>query len=221
MSVILYLDTTGSRLMLGLSREGRMLGDVALPCETHRYHSAMLVPAIEDLLWQAKLAVSDLTALAVNIGPGSFTGIRTGLVTVRIMAQFLQIPVHCFNAFDLLASEDGAETAVYLDALRGRAYHAVIRLTEAGPVYGQEPVLKTLESPPPVLAAGVRRRASQTLLPLFEGGVELIPDGASTPSRMLALITRYGDVWLRSWREVAPLYLQEPSITLRKTPSAP
>lgn len=218
MSRILYLDTTLSRLMLGVSDETRMLARFDAPCESHRYHSAMLVPAIQDLLKETETDVQHLTALAVNLGPGSFTGLRTGITTARTMGQFLNLPTYGMNAFELLAAAQTQNTAIYIDALRLRSYHAVLRFEAEGPVYEQEPSLRMLLPEGNEAPAHSRLLLSPALAPLFPGqDAELIGD-VFTPDVMLNLIQHYGDRFKRSWPEIKPFYLQAPSITLKAPP---
>lgn len=218
---VLYLDTATSRLMLALSREGQMLVERNVPCDSHRYHSALMIPAIQEMLAEANLSVNDLTALAVNHGPGSFTGIRTGIITVRTMAQFLNLPVHVFNPFELLASGYEQPVSVYLDALRGRAYHARLSFNEAGPVYEAAPAFVTLQPEGCLTMPAGSVLISPTLSAFFPSVMpDLIADELFTPARMLALIMQYGDRFVTGWQSVRPLYLQEPSITIRKVQPA-
>lgn len=215
---ILHLDTTTNRLHLALSRNGEVLSQLCQPCESHRYHSAVIVPAIQDMLKQTSLTSGDLTALAVNQGPGSFTGIRTGIITARTMAQFLRIPVYTFNIFELLATQTDNTVAVYLDALRNRAYHASLSLGPEGPVYRQEATLRLLQpEEPPVHTEDLL--VSPSLASIFkDSAVRLIPEDFSPIQPMLDLIHRYGERFERQWEDVKPLYSQEPSITLKKKP---
>ncbi|MCE3235921.1 MAG: tRNA threonylcarbamoyladenosine biosynthesis protein TsaB [Vampirovibrio sp.] len=218
---ILYLDTATSRLMLAVSHQGQFVAQRNVACESHRYHSALIIPAIQDMLQEADLSVSNLAALAVNHGPGSFTGIRTGIITVRTMAQFLNLPVHGFNPFELLAYGYTQPVSVYIDALRGRAYHARVSFDEAGPVYEVPPALITLKPEGQAIEPDTVALVSPTLNAFFpETGVDWIPDDFFSPAPMLALIKRYHDRFVTGWQAVRPLYLQEPSITLRKAPSA-
>lgn len=213
---ILHLDTTTNRLHLALSRNGETLSALCQPCESHRYHSAVIVPAIQDMLKQAGLTPQDLTTLAVNQGPGSFTGIRTGIITARTMAQFLRIPVYTFNIFELLATQSDNTVAIYLDALRNRAYHASLSLGPDGPIYRQEPTLRLLQPQQPPMHTE-ELLVSPSLAPLFkESAVRLIPEDFSPTQPMLDLIHRYGERFKRNWEDVKPLYSQEPSITLKK-----
>lgn len=223
MSAILCLDTTASRLMIGVGGDGVVRGRYTAQTNSHRYHSALLVPAIQQVLDEAGVTAQELTALAVNHGPGSFTGIRTGISTIRTMAQFLELPVHVFNSFELLASNDQAPVTIALDALRGRIYRATLHFEASGSVYSEAPALETLAPSESPDIQATRLMVSPTLMETFTStserqGIPLspIPEQPDTPSDMLSLIARYGAAFARPWQEVKPLYLQEPSITLRK-----
>lgn len=213
---ILHLDTTTSQLHVALSQDGRFLFEQCLPCESHRYHSAMLVPAIQELLKSAGLSVNALTALAVNQGPGSFTGIRTGVITARTMAQFLKVPVYQFNAFELLAAQHEAPVAVYLDALRGRAYHAHLQIEPWGTRYQQAPTLVQLDAAA-LPDADTLCVISPALAEFFTGrSVQLISKDWRPQAVMLRLMGQSPAAYRQDWSAVRPLYIQEPSITLKK-----
>lgn len=213
----LFIDTTTNRLMLALGQPGRITAAQDVPCESHRYHSALMIPAIEDMLRDNGLAVADLKALAVNVGPGSFTGIRTGLITARTMAQFLDLPVYCFNTFELLAAHAVEPTAIYLDALRGRAYYACLSWTEDGPQYWRQPpgLVRLNENPPdpPPIARLMVSPGLEGYFPWAKP--RLVPADFFSPNAMALLMARYGPWFARPWPDVHPLYLQEPSITLK------
>jgi tRNA threonylcarbamoyladenosine biosynthesis protein TsaB len=215
MTRILYLDTATNRLMLGLSDESRMLACFTAPCESHRYHSAMLIPAIQDLLREANSGIQDLTALAVNLGPGSFTGIRTGITTARTMGQFLNLPVYGFNAFELLTANEPEDTAVYLDALRLRSYHTVLRFTSVGPVYRQEPELHLLDAEQNTPPEQAKLLLSPSLPALFPAAEAYLIEDSFTPDTMLSLIRRHGAYFQKTWQDIKPFYLQAPSITVK------
>ena len=135
---ILYLDTAGAELMVGVSSAGAMLFRHREASGSQRYHSALLIPTIEKALKRVGISVQDLDAVCVNIGPGSFTGIRTGIASVRTLAQFLpklSETIYAFNAFEILRGglmETGGGNqpaiSIYIDALRDRAYHAMVGL---------------------------------------------------------------------------------------------
>lgn len=123
-------------------------------------HGEMLAPGIERVLGEAGVTADDLTAIAVGIGPGPFTGLRVGLVTARTLAMVRGLPVHGVCTLDVMAAEalDAGLTdfAVATDARRKEVYlaeyadgrrvsgPAVVRPVEAarsGPVVGRGALL--------------------------------------------------------------------------------
>ena len=56
-------------------------------------HGEQLAPMIEQALRQAGASPTDLTGIAVGVGPGPFTGLRVGMVTARTLGYVLDIPV--------------------------------------------------------------------------------------------------------------------------------
>jgi tRNA threonylcarbamoyl adenosine modification protein YeaZ len=68
-------------------------------------HGEQLAPLIEAVLLDRGLVRQDLTAIAVGVGPGPFTGLRVGLVTARTLALALELPVYGVCTLDVLAIE--------------------------------------------------------------------------------------------------------------------
>ena len=66
-------------------------------------HSEQLVPHIETVLTTGKVKKSDITGIAVTIGPGSFTGLRIGLGTAKALAYAWNVPVVGVLTTDVLA----------------------------------------------------------------------------------------------------------------------
>ena len=99
--------------------------------EQRMKHGEQLAPLIEQVLADAGIVRQDLTALAVGIGPGPFTGLRVGLVTARTLAFVLEIPVYGVCSLDIIAVEAalgaepvGADFVVATDARRKEVYLA-------------------------------------------------------------------------------------------------
>ncbi len=92
MSTVLIIDTTDNKTMtVGLRIDGKMfLKKQALD----RRKAQVVLPLLEELLVEHELQQSDLTAIEVNPGPGSFTGIRVGLSIANTLGFLLQIPVN-------------------------------------------------------------------------------------------------------------------------------
>lgn len=75
-------------------------------------HGEQLMPLVHDALDRVGIAPRDVTAVAVGVGPGPFTGLRVGLVTARMLSHALSIPVYGACSLDVLAVEAVATGAV-------------------------------------------------------------------------------------------------------------
>lgn len=220
-SVLLILDTTTPQLHLGLSQNSQLIAEQAYPGQSHRYHSALVVPAIQELLSTHHFTANNLTGLAVCTGPGSFTGLRTGIITMRTMAQFLNIPIYGFNRFELLAESFSQPVAIYLDAMRGKSFHASLAIQQGRPEYLTQPQLVYLDNTNASLVTEHLPLIEEPLKTFFEGQASQILTNYQPIRAMHQLIQKSPESWITRWQEVRPLYLQEPSITLKKTaPSA-
>jgi len=82
--LILAMDTSGPSVSVALWREGRLLTETT--SQTGRPHSTTLMPLTEGLLLDSGLKVADIDAYACTLGPGSYTGLRIGVSTIKAMA---------------------------------------------------------------------------------------------------------------------------------------
>lgn len=93
-------------------------------------HGEQLAPLIEAVLTDSGIVRQDLTAIAVGVGPGPFTGLRVGLVTARTLGFVLEIPVYGVCTLDVIAIQaidTGAVAGDFLvatDARRKEVYLA-------------------------------------------------------------------------------------------------
>src|SRR5256885_10322814 len=100
-----------------------------------RRHAETLVPAIEFLCKQAHIELSEIGAVAVDIGPGMFTGLRVGVATRKAMASALRIPMVGVSSLDLLAFEvrwTPRRIVSVVDARRGEGFFAFYRQGAGG-----------------------------------------------------------------------------------------
>jgi len=91
-------------------------------------HEETVMPAVDELLAETGIFPTDLTALAVDVGPGSFTGVRIGVCHGNAMALALGLPVISVNALEALAWPllgGGAPVAAIIDARNGNGYGAL------------------------------------------------------------------------------------------------
>jgi tRNA threonylcarbamoyladenosine biosynthesis protein TsaB len=121
--LLLAIETATTAMSVALLR-GEVLVAEITTCD-ERVHSTRLLPALETLLAQAAVGLGEVQAFAVSIGPGSFTGLRIGLATVKGLAFRTGRPVAAVPTLAALAaSADSAPgpVAALLDARRGEAY---------------------------------------------------------------------------------------------------
>jgi tRNA threonylcarbamoyladenosine biosynthesis protein TsaB len=100
-----------------------------------RRHAESLVPAIRFCCEQARVELSDVSVIAVDIGPGLFTGLRVGIATAKAMAQALRVPMIGLSSLDLLAFPVRTSSRLIvaaIDARRGELYSALYRQVPGG-----------------------------------------------------------------------------------------
>lgn len=129
-----------------------------------RRHAEALTPMIQFVLQHADVHMSQLSAIAVDIGPGLFTGMRVGLAAAQSMAWALDIPLAPVCSLDALAIDHDSSdltVAAALDARRGEVYWATYRMRGAQ----QEPqrLTEPVVTSPDDLAVYLADRAEEVL----------------------------------------------------------
>lgn len=100
--MLLAIDTATRLLSLALHDGDTLLAECTLRVE--RNHSALLAPLIKQTMAQCGAARDDLTALAVCIGPGSYTGLRIGVALAMGMASARDLPLVPATTLDIIAA---------------------------------------------------------------------------------------------------------------------
>ena len=108
-------------------------------------YSSWLLTAIKKLLSKLSLSLAELDGYAVCTGPGSFTGLRVGLTTVKAWAEIYGMPIIAVSRLEaLIAGQQGVNepfVAAYFDARRDQVFAAIYRKTgEAYELCGEESV---------------------------------------------------------------------------------
>jgi tRNA threonylcarbamoyladenosine biosynthesis protein TsaB len=137
-----------------------------------RRHVETFAPALEHLLAQVGLAASDLTVVAVDLGPGLFTGLRVGVAAAKGLAQALGIGVVGLSSLDILsrAALDHGHRGYVLaavDARRGEVF-ASVRELRRGPAQTKDVVVPGLFAPLE-LAEVVRELGGMSIVAIGDG----------------------------------------------------
>ena len=100
-----------------------------------RRHVETLVPAVDFLCRHAGVSLHDMAAIAVDIGPGLFSGLRVGVAAAKAMAQALRVPMVGVSSLDLLAFPIRHSTRLIvpvIDARRSELFYAFYRQVPGG-----------------------------------------------------------------------------------------
>jgi len=126
--LILALDTSDARGGVALLRDTALLHTE--PHATDEDYSSWLLPAVARTLATANLNMRDVDLYAVAAGPGSFTGVRVGLTTVKAWSEVYARPIAAVSRLEALAAEGTASApyvAAFFDARRDQIFAALYR----------------------------------------------------------------------------------------------
>jgi tRNA threonylcarbamoyladenosine biosynthesis protein TsaB len=227
---ILALDTATETGAIALVENGLLLAQTQLRVE--KTHSQYLWRAIRFLLSETGWRLEQVDLWAVSIGPGSFTGVRIGMATIKGLAWITGKPVVGVSTLEALAW--GVAPTPYLicpvvDARRQEVYFSFYRHAPGGPLLSiRDPghispldLIPEIREPAILLGNAVSRYAE-----LFKeqlGDRALIPEAGGYPPSGLAMAAiarqRFRGGEERSPAEIGPLYLRSAEAEFRKTNS--
>jgi tRNA threonylcarbamoyladenosine biosynthesis protein TsaB len=121
---IAAFETAGDWCSVALWLDGEVR---AVEARAGQRHGELVLPMLETLLAQARLAIRDLQAVAFGAGPGSFTGLRIACGIAQGLAFARGLPACGVSTLEALAEESGARRAVAcLDARMGEVYYSAL-----------------------------------------------------------------------------------------------
>lgn len=128
MAIILNLETTTTNCSVSIAENGEVL--LLKEDNSASYsHSEKLHIFIQEALEEASLSLRDLSAIAVSMGPGSYTGLRIGVSAAKGLCFSLDLPLIAVSTLGSLAQQAGPTTYKFvipvLDARRMEVYSAV------------------------------------------------------------------------------------------------
>ncbi len=101
MSIIVNIDTASERALVSFAKDGLVI-DV-LYSESQKEHASFLQTAIQELSQKTGIILSSVDAIAVTVGPGSYTGLRVGMASAKGLCYALQKPLITINSLEALA----------------------------------------------------------------------------------------------------------------------
>lgn len=127
---LLAFDTSAAHCAAALLCSGRIVARHDESMTTGQ--AERLLPLLEAMLADAGLGWRDLTALAVGVGPGNFTGVRISVAAARGLSMGLGIPAHAVSSLEALAYGLPRPVLASLDARHGRNYVQLFDARGAG-----------------------------------------------------------------------------------------
>ncbi len=219
--LILGIETATQQVSVAIGGHEGVLG--MFEVSRGRRHAETLVPAIEFLCRQADIEIAEFGAIAVDVGPGLFTGMRVGLAAGKAIAQALRVPMIGISSLDLLAFPlrySDRTIAAVIDARKGEVFYAFYRSVPGGVQRVTEPQVGTVDD----FVADLMARG-QTVVCVGDGALRYQDDIAAgvrcefaeqflshpsaAPLVQLAHAKALREDWVNPW-EIQPMYLRAP-----------
>ena len=129
---ILSIDTTSSVCSVSLLENDQVMDENIL--DNGKTHSENMMPLLDELLKRNNVDISEIEFISVCVGPGSFTGIRIGISTIKAFAEVLNIKIASVTSLETLSrnetAEDGQVIVPLIDARNNQVYFAVFNKDE-------------------------------------------------------------------------------------------
>lgn len=190
-------------------------------------HAEFLTPQIDFVRRQARVELSEISVVAIDIGPGLFTGLRVGIASGMALAHALGVPMLGVTSLDLLAFPVRFTSRLIvgaIDARRGELFHAFYRAVPGGVQRMSDYAVGS----PDDLASEILARGDECLMvgdgaqryhEVFDGlrKVEIADHGFAYPSAselvQLAHAKALREEFVKPW-EIRPLYLRKPDVEI-------
>ncbi|MEM1333351.1 MAG: tRNA (adenosine(37)-N6)-threonylcarbamoyltransferase complex dimerization subunit type 1 TsaB [Actinomycetota bacterium] len=221
--LILGIETATERVSVAIGGHEGVIG--LFEITKGRRHAETLVPAIEFTCRQAGIELDEIGVVAVDVGPGLFTGMRVGLASATAIAQALRVPMIGISSLDLLAfTQQHADKIVVpvIDARKSEVFYAMYRPTPGGVQQVVDAQVGSVDD----LVADLMARSEDSLL-LGDGARRYRDDinegfrcefggddhPSAAPLVKLAHARALREDWVRP-SEIAPVYLREPDAVI-------
>lgn len=207
--ILLAFDTCLDKTYIVLRDEEKILSSKILKSDERNYHSAYLISTISQVLKENNMTPKNLDGIAINIGPGSFTGIRACTTVARVMAQELNIKALGVSSLEILSKAKDDKYVVALDARKNKAY------LYDGELFGAIELEEVDER--------IKGRDVITDDRLFERFQNIANNVISYQQADFDLGKILSDIAIErikneecDWHKLLPLYIQPPPVTLKK-----
>lgn len=223
--IVLGIESCGDIGSVALANEEKIIGEITI--NVKKNHSITLAPMVADLLKLAIMEVKDLDAIAVDVGPGSFTGLRIGISLAASLAYGQDLPVVRVTGLDCLMSvgnrllrvvDDGVvDSVVVIPLIFGRKNEAYVLYEDEAKVVDAVEFLSGLKNDVKYLFIGDGYIAFRELITKL--GLDCVEVDESFHYIKGGNIASCGLVGLEEGKgisplSVEPLYLRRPEVDI-------
>lgn len=120
--LVLSFDTCLDKTYIVLRTEDEILASEIIESNEKNYHSAYLISTVKRVIKDNGYTPKDIDGIGINVGPGSFTGIRACTTVARVMAQQLNCKAVGVSSLEILSRAGNNNSIVALDARKNKAY---------------------------------------------------------------------------------------------------
>ena len=145
MSLILNFETSSKNCSVTLSSEGKLISNFDLEDDKYR-HSELLTSTIKDILTQNNISAKELSAVAVGIGPGSFTGLRIGFSVAKGLCYPHKINLIGISSLKILANSIKNDTGDIIPMINDKGNYYYLSTFENGLNEVGAPLLDQVDS---------------------------------------------------------------------------
>lgn len=203
----LCFDTCLEKMYLTLALNNEIVTSEVIENHDSKYHSAFLISTISNILNKNKIKPADLSLIGINIGPGSFTGIRACTTAARVMAQQLNIRAAGVSSLEILSQafrnkqKPSKPVLTALDARKNKAY-----LYLDNEIKGAVEIDKVKE----LAQSGNYEVLTDAKLEPVLGGTVYQTLNLLLGETLCELILKKAETSDCDWRKLKPLYIQPP-----------
>lgn len=197
--ITLAFDTCLDKMYAVLKRDGNILASRIVENKDNKYHSAFLMSTLQEILSVNNIKPQDVNLIAVNVGPGSFTGIRACVTVARVMSQQLNCKAVGVSSLEILAQIAPKNPLIALDARKNCAY-----LYCDGEIKGAV----QLEDVQKIINSGDYTVITDNKLKPLLGGKSYQEEAYPLGEILADLAEKKDDEG--NWRKLKPLYIQPP-----------
>jgi len=217
LATLLYIDTAGPDALVGISKGQEIIGIRENKVSTT--HAEFVQVAVKELLISLSMTVSELDAVVVTLGPGSYTGLRVGLASAKGLAYALQKPLIGLSTLQLLAhralqtlDQDAVQIFSMLDAKRmevfGGVYDTSLNEIQAEQAFEiNEDLLKSLLSKGKIVCIGSGITKTKTILE--DEKIQFLEEHYSMDDLLALATVKWEAKQFENLAYVSPSYLKE------------